>query len=75
MKEGICISKTSVYFYETTLRHIPEGCHFHISRCENLKSHSVRSKFFPELLAIRQMDVAILLAPVTNGPRAESPKV
>jgi hypothetical protein len=25
MMEAICTSKTSVYFYETTLRHVPEA--------------------------------------------------
>jgi hypothetical protein len=30
-------SETSVYFYETTWRNIPEGCHFHTRRRENLK--------------------------------------
>jgi hypothetical protein len=30
-------SETSVYFNETTRRYIPEGCHLHTSRRENLK--------------------------------------
>jgi hypothetical protein len=39
MIEAVHISKTSVNFYETTRRYIPECCHVY-SRCrKNLKSH------------------------------------
>jgi hypothetical protein len=31
-------SKTSVNFYQTTLRNIPQGSHLHTRRRENLKS-------------------------------------
>jgi hypothetical protein len=31
-------SETSVYFNETTRRHISDGCHLHTRRHENLKS-------------------------------------
>jgi hypothetical protein len=31
--------ETSVNFYETTKRNIPEGCHLRTLRRENLKSH------------------------------------
>jgi hypothetical protein len=40
MMEAERISETSVYCYETAWRNIPEGCHLHIRRRENLKSHS-----------------------------------
>jgi hypothetical protein len=30
---------SSVYFYDTARRNIPECCHCHIRRCENVKSH------------------------------------
>jgi hypothetical protein len=39
MMEAERISETSVYFYETTWRYIPKGCHLHTRR-ENLKCHS-----------------------------------
>jgi hypothetical protein len=38
MMEAVPTSETSVYF-ETTRRYIPEDCHFHTRRRENLKSH------------------------------------
>jgi hypothetical protein len=38
--EAVSASDTSVNFYETKRRHIPEGCHIHARRRENLKSHS-----------------------------------
>jgi hypothetical protein len=38
MTEAVRISKALVNFYETTRRNIPEGCHLHTRRCENLKS-------------------------------------
>jgi hypothetical protein len=37
--EAVDTSEASVYFYETTRRNIPEGCHIHIRRREKLKSH------------------------------------
>jgi hypothetical protein len=39
MMETVSVSETSVYLYMTTWRYIPEGCHIHIRRSENLKSH------------------------------------
>jgi hypothetical protein len=33
------ISETSVYFHETARHYIPEGCHLHTRRRDNLKSH------------------------------------
>jgi hypothetical protein len=39
MMEAVRTSETSVNFYETTRRNIPEGCHLHTRRRENLKSH------------------------------------
>jgi hypothetical protein len=33
------IYEMSVYFYEITLCNIPECCHLHTRRRENLKSH------------------------------------
>jgi hypothetical protein len=40
--------ETSVYFYESTLHYIPEGCNLHTRRRENLKFHTFKS--FPILL-------------------------
>jgi hypothetical protein len=39
MMEAVSTSETSVNFYETTRRSIPEGCYIHTRRRENLKSH------------------------------------
>jgi hypothetical protein len=44
MMEAANTSETSVSFYETTRRNIPEDSHFHIRRRENLKSH-MKSSF------------------------------
>jgi hypothetical protein len=38
MMEAESTSETSVNFYQTTRRNIPEDSHLHIRRCENLKS-------------------------------------
>jgi hypothetical protein len=38
MMETIGTSETSVNFYQTTQRNIPEGNHLHTRRRENLKS-------------------------------------
>jgi hypothetical protein len=35
------ISEISANFYKTTRRNIPEGCHLHTRRHENLNTHSV----------------------------------
>jgi hypothetical protein len=39
MMEAVRNSETSVYFNETTLRYISEGCHVHTFRRENLQAH------------------------------------
>jgi hypothetical protein len=39
MMEAVSTSETSVSFYQTTLRYIPEDSHFHTRRHENLISH------------------------------------
>jgi hypothetical protein len=36
--DAVLTSETSAYFYETTWYCIPEGCHLHSRRRENLKS-------------------------------------
>jgi hypothetical protein len=33
MKEEVRTSETSIYFYKTTRRHIPESCHFTLECC------------------------------------------
>jgi hypothetical protein len=38
MMETVSTSETSVNFYETTRRNIPEGCHLHTRHHENMKS-------------------------------------
>jgi hypothetical protein len=39
MMETVGTSETSVNFYQTTRRNIPEDSHLHTRRRENLKSH------------------------------------
>jgi hypothetical protein len=39
MMERVRTSEMSISFYGTTRRNIPEGCHFHTRRRENLKCH------------------------------------
>jgi hypothetical protein len=39
--EVLRTSETSVYVYETKRRYIPDGCHLHSCRCENLNSHNM----------------------------------
>jgi hypothetical protein len=41
MMEAVSTYETSVNFYETTQRNIPEGCHLHTHCHENLKSHFI----------------------------------
>jgi hypothetical protein len=40
MMKAVSTSETSVNLYETTWCNIPEGCHLHTRRRENLKSHN-----------------------------------
>jgi hypothetical protein len=42
MMEVILTSETSVYFNNTTRRHIPEGYYIFSRRHENLKSHNIK---------------------------------
>jgi hypothetical protein len=44
MMEAASTTETSVNFYQTTWRNIPEDSHLHTCCCENLKSH--RLNFF-----------------------------
>jgi hypothetical protein len=41
MMEAVSISETSLDFYETTGRNIPEDSNLHTRRHENLKSHRI----------------------------------
>jgi hypothetical protein len=41
MMEAESTSETSVNFYQTTWRNVPEDSHFHNLRRENLKSHKL----------------------------------
>jgi hypothetical protein len=47
MKETVSTSETSVSFYQTTLRNIPEDYHLHTRRRENLKSHKTTKLTLP----------------------------
>jgi hypothetical protein len=46
MMGAVRTSETSLYFNDTTRRYIPQGCHLHTRRHENLKYHK---KCFPFL--------------------------
>jgi hypothetical protein len=46
MMEAVRNSETSLHFNDTTRRSIPEGCHLHTRRRENLKSHDALSSSF-----------------------------
>jgi hypothetical protein len=37
--KAVRTTETSVYFYDTTRRHISECCHLHTRCCEKLKFH------------------------------------
>jgi hypothetical protein len=45
MMEAVSTSATSVNFYDTTWRNIPENSHIHTRRRENLKSHLGSNRF------------------------------
>jgi hypothetical protein len=46
MIEAVRASETSVNFYKSTLHNIPEGCHLHTRRRNNLKSGSIKYRVF-----------------------------
>jgi hypothetical protein len=50
MMQALSASETSVNFYETTRRNIPEDSHLRTRCRENLKSHLTLSRFFSKLL-------------------------
>jgi hypothetical protein len=50
MMEAVSTSITSVNFYETVRRNIPEDSHLHTRRRENLKSHLVLFRYAPKPL-------------------------
>jgi hypothetical protein len=39
MMAAVSTSETSINFYQTTRRNVPEDSHLHTCRCENLQSH------------------------------------
>jgi hypothetical protein len=47
MMEAVSTSETSVSFYQTTRRNIPEYSHFHTRHRENLKSRLVYGELVP----------------------------
>jgi hypothetical protein len=44
MMEAERISETSVYFNNKTRRSVPESCHPHTRRCENVNSHILKPR-------------------------------
>jgi hypothetical protein len=60
--EAVRTSETSVYFNETTRLFIPEGCHLHTRRLENLKSHTAVSMF-----CLPVVSSAPRLSPIVKG--------
>jgi hypothetical protein len=45
MMEAVSTSETSVKYYRTTRRNIPEDSHLHTLRRKNLKSHPINTRF------------------------------
>jgi hypothetical protein len=56
-----CTSETSVYFYETTGRHVPEGCHLHANCCENVKSQDSRKCQLVPLVRLNESEDVTLV--------------
>jgi hypothetical protein len=54
--EAVSASETAVNFYETTRRSVPEGCHLHDRRHEELTCHSLKSNL---LLQVRWVMVKV----------------
>jgi hypothetical protein len=52
MREAVCAFETLVYFNETTLCYIPEGCHLHARRSENLKYRMLRKTDEPKMTEV-----------------------
>jgi hypothetical protein len=63
---GAYCSETSVYLYEATRRNIPEGCHLHTRRHENLKSHTYEHFFFTILNLIGLLFMSALTSIFSN---------
>jgi hypothetical protein len=53
-EECSSMSETSVCLYQTTLCNIPQRCHLHIRRHENLKSHIYTLLFLVHLTTVCQ---------------------
>jgi hypothetical protein len=60
MRDTVSTSETSVSFYQTTLRNIPEDSHIHTRRRENLTSHQ-RTKYQNELCNYLHRAESVLL--------------
>jgi hypothetical protein len=50
MMDAVSSSETSVSFYQTTWRNIPEGSHLHIRLREKQKSHKRRDNVTPQTI-------------------------
>jgi hypothetical protein len=60
MMEAVRTSESSVNFYETTRRHVPEGYHLYACHRENLKSHNFHCCLF------NMLTIAQIICQVTN---------
>jgi hypothetical protein len=75
MMKAVPACQTSIHFYQSTLRHIPEGFHLHIRRHENFKSHFKMFGFFCR----RHQTITVVTfhemhsCKMFNGPRSVRP--
>jgi hypothetical protein len=77
MMEAVITCKTSVNFYQTTRRNIPEDSYLHTLRRENLKSHHVQyispKRWYilrsPHGVAIQQANIGMVNTVATHGPQ------
>jgi hypothetical protein len=58
--------ETSVNFYQTTRRNVPEDSHLHTRRFENLKSHHL-TPHLPEIPQSRGKEMYVLQAMCYTG--------
>jgi hypothetical protein len=63
MMKAASTSETSLRFYETARCNMPEGSHFHIYLCRNLKSHMVHRIY----IQIKTSISYYLEASISNG--------
>jgi hypothetical protein len=68
MMEAVNTSETSVNFYETTRRNIPEDSHLHIRHRENIKSHKMFLGLFKDAFSTPYTKVGAQIPGLTVIP-------